>query len=96
MTQTTLDIGPSEESKNTESPGLISVFLYRWQIDDEYPLYGEMRKVKRIQSCTVIGVATRPPGETICSGGTRNKDEFIEQVEAKAIQWEWLDTEMDT
>jgi len=75
---------------------LIGVFLYRWQIDDEEPLYGEMREVQKIQDVTIIGVATRPPGDTITSGGTRWKDDFIDEVEAKAIQWEWLDSEMKT
>lgn len=75
---------------------LIGVFLYRSQTDAEMPLYGEQRKIKEISPWTIIGVATRPPGEPICSGGTRWKDDFIDEVESKAIQWEWLDSEMKT
>jgi len=75
---------------------LIGVFLYRSQSDCGTPIYGEMRKIKRHSPWTIIGVATRPAGDPICSGGTRWKEDFIDEVEAKAIQWEWLDTEMKT
>lgn len=74
---------------------LLGVFLYRSDLG-EYPLYGEQREIMKHSSWTIIGVATRPPGDVICTGGTRCKDQFIEELEAKAIQWEWLDTEMET
>ena len=74
---------------------LIGVFLYRSDLGD-YPLYGEQRDIKRHTSWTIIGVATRPPNDAICSGGTRDRGGFIEEVEEKAVQWEWLDVEMET
>lgn len=94
MTQTTLDIGPKEDAES-DSQGLLAVFLYRSDLGKS-PLYGEMREVQQHTSRKVVGVATRPPGEPICNGGTRWEDEFVDEVEETAIQWEWLDTELRT
>lgn len=74
---------------------LIGVFLYRSDLGRR-PLYGEQRTINHVPSWVIIGVATRPPGDAICTGGTRDREEFVEEVERKAVQWTWLDQEMET
>jgi len=75
---------------------LIAIYLYRYENpdSDRNPLYATAREIQALYPKTVIGVAARPPGETIES--TRFKDEFIDAVERTCVQWEWLDTEVRT
>lgn len=74
---------------------LIGVFLYRSNTGS-VPIYGEQRTIREWAPWTIIGVATRPAGKRICTGGTRDRERFMDEVETIAIQWEWLDTEMET
>lgn len=74
---------------------LIAVFLYRSDTGSD-PLYGEQRSHGTYDIGKIIGVATRPKGDKICTGGTRYKDDFIDELEKKAIRWEWLEPELET
>jgi hypothetical protein len=80
-----------------DNPELIAVYLYRYETEpdsDRNPLYATAREIQALYPKTIIGVAARPPGETIES--TRFKDQFIERVEQTCVQWEWLDAEIRT
>ena len=80
----------------SENPELIPVYLYRYEPVDssDRPLYATAREIKALHPKTILGVAARPPGETVES--TRRREQFIERVEETCVQWEWLDTEVRT
>ncbi|MEE6210888.1 hypothetical protein U3A55_12085 [Salarchaeum sp. III] len=84
----------------------LAVFLYRWDDSNDVRSastvsFGEKRQIKQHYPSTVIGVATRPVGETIdhtsCSPDFEPecREEFEAHVEHVADDVRWFETALD-
>lgn len=85
----------------------LAVFLYRW--DDATPqndggstvAFGEWRKSKQHRTGSIIGVATRPVGETINHHSStpayeaETRSEFVDHVERVADDVRWFDDALE-
>lgn len=74
------------------SSGLIPVFLYRADWGDGDVYYGTMRQIQARDDVEILGVATRPAGETIPGAPTR--ESFQQNVAQVSEGARWFDSEL--